>query len=229
MNKIPKQKYFDKSVINKPWGYEYTVYRNKNKLNVTYLNINPGEKTSLHCHYSKKTGFIVASGKAKIQLGLYKRSSVTFSAPSKLMIRTGLFHQIENIGKKNLEIFEFENPSDKFDLIRFKDHYGRKGKNYETTKNKNIIKKFDFFSKKDRTFNFKNCQIKIKFYENLKDLIFKSKNSTIHTLLDGNIINNLNRPVVPLGDVIRNGTLKKMAEEFKIKNKIRVFSVYSKI
>ena len=220
--------YFDKRIVSKPWGYEYVVYRNKNKLCVTYLNIKPNSQTSLHCHYKKKTGFVIVSGTAKIQLGLYERSSITYKAPSKLMIRTGLFHRIKNIGKDNLQAFEFENPSDKFDLVRFKDDYGRTEEYYETKKNKKIKKKFKFFSLKENRFGFKNCIVKIKNYVSLDELIKKSKITTIHTLIDGNIVNNLNNPVVPLGDIIKNCTMKKMMKEFKIKKKVRVFSVFYK-
>ena len=90
-----KDKIYDRKVVQKPWGYEYVALRNKNRLAVTLLNINYKKKTSLHCHPSKKTGFILLSGKAKIQLGLWRKSSYEYSAPSKLMIRTGLFHSIK--------------------------------------------------------------------------------------------------------------------------------------
>tara|TARA_Y100000294_G_C8520147_1_gene322551 strand:- start:312 stop:599 length:288 start_codon:yes stop_codon:yes gene_type:complete len=93
---------------------------------------------------------------------------------------------------------------------------------------KKIKKKFNFFSVKDNKFNFKNCTVKVKNYNSLEEIIKRSQTSTIHTLIEGNIINNLNNPVVPLGDIIKNGTIKKMAKEFKVKKKIRVFSVFNK-
>lgn len=223
-----KDKYFDKKIIPKPWGHEYVVFRNKKKLNVTYLSIKPNQKTSLHCHYKKKTGFIIVSGQAKIQLGLYQKSSSIFKAPSKLMIRTGLFHQIQNSGSSRLEAFEFENPSDKFDLIRYEDAYGRTNENYEVKNKKNLKKKYDFFKKKSYDYKFEKCSIKISEYKNLEELIKISSNTTIHTILDGEIVNVLKKPVVPLGDIIKTGTLIKIAKKFKVKNKIRVFSVFYK-
>ena len=42
-------KLYDDNLVTKPWGYEYVVYRNKNKLSVTLLNIN----------YKKKLHYIV--------------------------------------------------------------------------------------------------------------------------------------------------------------------------
>ena len=97
-----KNSFYDKKVVIKPWGKEHVVFRNSNKLSVTLLRINYNKKTSLHCHPTKKTGFIVLSGKALIQLGLWKSSSKIYNAPSKLMIRTGLFHSIKAISKKDL-------------------------------------------------------------------------------------------------------------------------------
>ena len=122
---------YDNRVVAKPWGNEYVVYRNSKKLSVTLLNIDYNKKTSLHCHPTKKTGFIVLSGKALIQLGLWKATSKYFNAPSKLMIRTGLFHSIKAVSKKGLCALEFETPVNKKDLVRFKDSYGREKKPYE--------------------------------------------------------------------------------------------------
>ena len=65
--------FYDNKVVLKPWGYEYVVFRNKNNLSVTLLNINYNKSTSLHCHPKKKSGFILLKGKAEFQLGLRKK------------------------------------------------------------------------------------------------------------------------------------------------------------
>ena len=52
-----KDKMYDQKVV-KPCGYEYVAIRNKNKLAVTFLNINY-KKTSLHCHPSKKPDYFI--------------------------------------------------------------------------------------------------------------------------------------------------------------------------
>lgn len=219
-----KNNYFDEEVIKKPWGFEYVAFKKKNILCLTYLYINPKQKTSLHCHYKKKTGFIIINGKASVQLGLYKSTTKTYNAPNKLMIRPGLFHQIKNIGKKPLEILELESPYDKFDLIRFEDYYGREKKRYETVSTK-IKKKFNFNKKKKIKFILEKCIIEIKEHKNFNNLL-KSKMSSIHALLDGNIINNNKNNVMPIGDIIRTGTLKKISKRFKIKNKIKFLTVH---
>ena len=94
--KLNKSNYYDKRLVVKPWGHEYVIFRDKNILSVTLLHINPKKSTSLHCHPTKKTGFVLLDGKALIQLGLWKSERKVYSSPSKLMIRTGLFHSISN-------------------------------------------------------------------------------------------------------------------------------------
>ena len=122
MKKIDK--FYDNQVVSKPWGYEYVVYRDSNNLCVTLLSINYKKKTSLHCHPEKKSGFVLLSGKALFQLGLWKKRSEIHSSPSKRMIARGLFHSIQALSKNGLLALEFETPVNKNDLVRFKDAYG---------------------------------------------------------------------------------------------------------
>ena len=54
---------YRKVVVNKPWGYEYLLYEN-GTVGVWFLRLNPGQKTSMHCHPHKKTGLILLEGEA---------------------------------------------------------------------------------------------------------------------------------------------------------------------
>ena len=47
-------KIYDRKIVEKSWGNEYVVFRNKNKLAITLLRINYRNRTSLHCHPKKK-------------------------------------------------------------------------------------------------------------------------------------------------------------------------------
>ena len=125
--------YRDK-VVYKPWGYEYVVYSDSNRLAITFLKINFGHKTSLHCHPKKKTGFIILSGKALVQIGIYKENSKCYGPLSRLVFRPGLFHSIKANSKQGVYALEFETPFKKNDLVRFKDDYGRSAKLYEGRK-----------------------------------------------------------------------------------------------
>ena len=92
-----KQNNFENIIVEKPWGYEYVIYSNK-KLCITYLNILYNHGTSLHCHPNKKTGFILVSGSIETQLGFYNRENS--AAPSKTIIRPGLFQSTKAISEK---------------------------------------------------------------------------------------------------------------------------------
>jgi len=222
--------FYDDKVVYKPWGHEHIIYKNKKDLSVTLLKINYNKKTSLHCHPNKKTGFIVIAGRALIQLGLWKTTAKYYSAPSKLMIRTGLFHSIKSVSKNGLYALEFETPFNKKDLVRFKDDYGRQSKPYE---GKNFTKKInsDFikFTKpklgKNQLFKIKKTNISLEIHKNFKNLINK-KNSTIFAIIDGNVVDKHKRRVLSYGDIIRTGTLKKLSEVFKIRKYLTVIRVW---
>lgn len=220
--------YYDNKLVKKPWGYEYLIFRNKSKLGVWLLFINYKKKTSLHCHPNKKTGFILLSGKAKIQLGLWKSESKYYNSPHKLMIRSGLFHQTEAISKKGVYALEFETPVDKNDLIRYEDNYGRRSKPYEGKKNFSQVPG-NFFkvpNKIKKCINHKIDKVKIQIekHKNFKK-INKYKMDTIHGILDGNLVNKDSKKILSLGDIIRTGTLKKLSKNFKIEKYLLILSV----
>ena len=222
--------FYDDKVVYKPWGHEHIIYKNRKDLSVTLLKINYNKKTSLHCHPNKKTGFIVIAGRALIQLGLWKTTAKYYSAPSKLMIRTGLFHSIKSVSKNGLYALEFETPFNKKDLVRFKDDYGRQSKPYE---GKNFTKKInsDFIKLtkpklgKNQLFKIKKTNISLEIHKNFKNLINK-KNSTIFAIIDGNVVDKHKRRVLSYGDIIRTGTLKKLSEVFKIRKYLTVIRVW---
>ena len=114
-------------IVTKPWGHEYLAYKN-NDVALWFLHINPGEKTSMHCHPTKSTGLVVLNGEAEINFIADKK---TLIGPSKQMIRRGLFHQTVAVSKDGVDMFEIETPVDKNDLVRLKDNYGRTEAGYE--------------------------------------------------------------------------------------------------
>jgi mannose-6-phosphate isomerase-like protein (cupin superfamily) len=117
--------------VLKPWGSEYKIYSNS-ILSIKLLRIHKNQSTSLHCHPVKKTGFILIKGTVEVDLGFYNKKNL--SAPTKLMIRPGLFHATKNNINETSVILEIETPIDKDDLVRFKDSYGRENQSYEGKK-----------------------------------------------------------------------------------------------
>ena len=115
-------------VVTKPWGYEYLVFETPD-VALWLLYIEGGKGTSLHCHPMKTTGLILLEGDA--ELGFIADSKV-IKAPSKQMIRRGLFHSTTAISEKGVLLLEIETPNDKQDLVRLTDNYGRSKTGYET-------------------------------------------------------------------------------------------------
>ena len=221
--------FYDNRVVYKPWGYEYTIYRNSNRLAITFVHINYKHKTSLHCHPKKKTGFIILSGLALVQLGLYSSNRSHYRAQSRLVIRPGLFHSIKAISKKGVAALEFETPVNKKDLVRFKDEYGRQSKPYEGAKyTKKIGSKLIKFGKpkigKNQKYNFNKLEISLGIYKEFKNLI-KKNDKTISAILNGKIIDKKGQNVISHGEIVKTSTLKKLSEAFKIDKQLTILRV----
>jgi len=221
---------YDNRIVNKPWGHEYVVYRDSNKLVVTLLKINYNKSTSLHCHPNKKSGFVLLDGKALFQLGLWKKRSEVHSSPSKRMIARGLFHSIKSLSKNGMLALEFETPVNKNDLVRFKDNYGREQKSYEGKKFTKLIKSTDFIKFKKPSLNNKQiykigkCKVIIETHKNFKKLL-KNKPNIIFSILNGAISDKQGRNVITQGDIVRTIDLKVLSKVFKIKKTLSVLKV----
>ncbi len=220
--------HYDNRAVYKPWGQEYTIFRNKNLVAITLLNIKYKHKTSLHCHPSKKTGFIILNGTAQVQLGIYNKNKKKYKSLSSLVIRSGLFHSLEAISKKGLIALEFESPVNKKDLIRYEDEYGREEKPYENLKStKKLGTKILKFKKprigKLSKYKLKDLEISLGFYKSLNN--FSDKNKSISAILDGKMINKKGQSVIKYGEVVKTSTLQKLSKKFKIHNKMLILKV----
>ena len=224
-----KDKLYDNTIVAKPWGYEYVIYRVKNDLSVTLLNIDYNKKTSLHCHPLKKSGFIVLGGKALFQLGLWKKRNEIKVAGTKRMMARGLFHQVSSISKKGLLALEFETPVDKKDLVRFKDEYGRQkkpyeGKQYTQSIKPELIKFKKPYLNKKRIYKLGECTLSLEVHKNFKNII-KNKSNTIFAVLEGAVTDNRGRKVLGYGDIVKTMDFKVLSKVFKIKNNLSLLKV----
>ena len=68
-----------------------------------------------------------------------------------------------------------------------------------------------------------DIKINIKSVKNLK---LRKNTKTIYSLIEGKIVNNFKKNVMPLGDLIKTGTIKKILKRFKIKNYATFIEVY---
>ena len=137
--------FYTNRLVHKPWGHEYVAYRDRDRLAITFVKINKGQRTSLHCHPKKKTGFIILEGNAKVQVGIYKKNIKKYGSLSILVLRPGLFHSLKAENKYGVMALEFETPYKKNDLIRYQDKYGRENKKYEGKKKSLITMNFLLF------------------------------------------------------------------------------------
>ena len=140
------------------------------------------------------------------------------------MIRPGLFHATKSTSKKGSILIELETPVDKNDLVRFQDQYGRSHKPYESKKQMIKLPKEKILFKnpdKIRTqkYNFSETTAILKTIKSLNNLKFFKKKDII-AVLNGGLVDRKNRYVLSPGDIIRVDTIKKLASEFNIKDRL---------
>jgi len=117
--------------VKKPWGQEARATRNPH-LTYTFLQISPGQSTSLHCHPEKTTSLICLSGSGSCE---FMRATTTIETGAHLSIRNGLFHRVTNTHDSELLILETENPTSADDIVRLHDFYNREELGYESQSN----------------------------------------------------------------------------------------------
>ena len=119
---------YSKVIVNKPWGHEYLIFHN-DAVAVWLLYLKRGFQTSMHCHPNKKTSLVVLGGRTEFYtLGRRLKRAVGEG----VMMEEKVFHQTKAVSGKGALVLELETPTNKHDLVRLKDKYGREGKRYET-------------------------------------------------------------------------------------------------
>ena len=219
---------YNNRVIIKPWGEEYVIFKNKKKIAITYLKVKKGHSTSLYCHPTKKTGFLILKGTAEVQVGIYKKNIKKYNPLSILVLRPGLFHKIKANNKSDLYALEIENPYLKQDLVRMEDNYGRSKTGYERLKNSRKLNSQDIIFKiprKNKNYNYSLNEIKINiaYYKNFNSFNSK-KNKSVSIVLDGRIISENKKTVISSGEIVKSVTLKKLTEYFSIERKILILN-----
>ena len=176
-----------KKIINKPWGYEFVIFQNKN-FAIWVLCIKPKKYTSMHCHALKRTILIPLNNKLRISTleNIYNNKKIYNISPR-------VFHQTHNNGLKDKFLIEIEFPNLKNDIIRMHDYYGRLSNKFSKENKLNSIKKNNYLLEKK--IKFKNIKFGKKnfiFLQNLynKDSLilnsFKKKFDYL-IILDGTI------------------------------------------
>jgi len=114
----------DNIIVKKPWGFEYTIF--KNGVSVRVLHINKGEETSFHCHMNKDVLMILLSGRARMERS---GSMVDYLEDVELkpmfvrQIPKSIFHK--TIALEDSVVIEIESTDNIHDLVRGTDKYSR--------------------------------------------------------------------------------------------------------
>jgi mannose-6-phosphate isomerase-like protein (cupin superfamily) len=111
-------------VVAKPWGFEYEITKSNDR-SVWALHLSPESETSMHCHLVKHTSLIVMSGRVAVR-GLVEM--MLLEAGERVEIEAGAFHRTRT--SLGAVVVEVESPSNRRDLVRLYDAYGRVGQGY---------------------------------------------------------------------------------------------------
>lgn len=205
---------YDGIVVNKPWGYEYLMYES-DKIGLWYLHIKHGNQTSLHCHPSKKTGYILLTGEAEV---VFLNDSKRLKAVSKLMLREGLFHSTKALSEDGIHVIEVESPPDKTNLVRLDDAYGRKEQPYEGDEaivpmTEECITFAPPATGEPLSYMVHGTKLTIETFEDVS-LLKKRPPEDIILIMDGGLVSKTNDPIVSPGDVVTISTFNRLAETF---------------
>jgi len=123
-------------IVKKPWGFEYSVF--KDGISVRVLHINKGEETSLHCHMKKDVLIILLKGRAKLfRTGdhIDYMEDVELKPMFVRQIPKTIFHRTSAI--EDSIVLEVESTGNVHDLVRGEDKYHRK-QGYEVKEIKSV-------------------------------------------------------------------------------------------
>mgnify|MGYP006084967563 FL=1 len=209
VQKIKNQNYnFENTVVNKPWGHEYLFYSSK-EVSIWVLKILKNQKTSMHCHPNKKTSLILLEGEANLYT-LNKK--INLKCGNAVTIDKGVFHRTSSEYDKDILVMEIETPTNKNDIVRYKDQYNRSNSGYETkdsfSEAKNLEVFLDYKSIKDNNRVLGNCEINIidNTYQKIKILDEKTLISPIK------IKNKKYRSEIKLGEIYEKNFFIKNEE-----------------
>lgn len=202
-------------LVKKPWGFERRS-EISGSIALTQLFIDSTQQTSLHCHPTKTTSMVCLRGRGVIN---FFNSKFDLEPGNGFTIRNGLFHQIINTsGEDKLHLLEFENPPDKFDLIRFSDSYGREDLAYEESALEEPLSipnlDLDEFMRSEGEIDLGSMRLRV--FQFTKEIGLKLCLDSQFVVLDGGIIDiRTGHLVLRPADFIRRDTLERLLSRFQ--------------
>ena len=206
-------------IVKKPWGSEYLCYRNGD-VAIWLLNIQKGEKTSMHCHPTKNTGLVVLQGEIELS---FIRNRMLLTGLDKIHIFRARFHSSAAISDAFL--FEVESPEDKEDLIRLDDNYGREEQGYEGREFFEEKTEDNFWLKEPRQDDsgqtLFGCRLRHISVGTVNELeLYDEKDVLVFT--KGGVITGDEKKILFPGDIVDGETLGKIAPRFSVAPKTSI-------
>ena len=218
-------KEYENVEVKKPWGFEYLMYGNDD-VALWYLHLNSGEATSLHCHPRKKTGLVLLSGEAEIS---FLNDSTQLKAPSRMMIRPGLFHSTQALSDDGIALLEIETPRLKGDLVRLEDSYGRKAQPYEGGPNIAPLHRDRLVlqtPKDESNTNYELHECSLNLHRVLDArTIQPRRDDDIMMILEGGLYSPNEDPILVAGDVVKPVTWKRLVNNFSAPKGITLLTI----
>ncbi len=204
---------YSKVVVKKPWGYEYLIFQNQN-VAVWILYLGTGASSSMHCHPNKKTALVVLEGTVECS-SLERR--IPRSAGEGTMIDRAVFHQTAVTSKNGAFVMEIESSTNKRDLVRLSDSYGRTGEAYETVDKHAFAPNYNYLTLSEPRVlynvskRFGNCTLTIQKIENATELtgLRNGDGSDVCSVLYGRLSDASGATVLEGGDTIMVGELER--------------------
>lgn len=210
---------YTKVVIKKPWGKEYLIYQN-GEAALWILHMDKGAKTSMHCHPNKKTALVVLSGSVRCRT---LASDNIFAAGQGSLIEKGVFHSSEALDG-NVVVMELETPTNKRDLVRLDDAYGRSGKGYEgASHHLPLDDSLCHFHKEDDRYHcekqFGDCGLIVANFANEEEFRRKISppSADIVVVLGGNILAAHKNIELAVGDILIRKEFEEYAGNCRVK------------
>ena len=215
-----------REVVPKPWGFEYELLVSRD-IRLLHLYINPGQKTSLHCHPTKKSAMLFLHGSGTVH---FLNSNQPFFPGNRLILRPSLFHQIE-AGPEHVEVLEVESPPNKDDLVRLEDAHGRRGSAYETSILRDLPDTvWDFrLSEPQKNRLGESVSSRFEVYDTLIDSpefitssVFEA--ISVSVVLSGRLVTTDGYQILGPSDVIPSATLTRLMGKFELDGNLRLLA-----
>jgi len=125
LKKEKREEYLLHKKVFRPWGYYINVEGNDHSgFKIKRIAVYPGKRLSMQSHRYRSEHWVIAKGKAKVQVGT---EEFLLEKDQHIYIPLQALHRIENVGEELMEFTETQigDYLGEDDIIRYEDDFGR--------------------------------------------------------------------------------------------------------